>query len=125
MGRISCESQGNKRRGGGGGRDGGREKKARDDRKSNKPGGDQWVNERRNEDFEAYYKQQGIVPEGEWEEFIKVLGTDLPVTFRINGSGRFADHLRDKLQKDFFSHFSNGDIMVRVAWRMHVNATWL
>ena len=58
------------------------------------------------------------MPEGEWDEFMATLGRDLPVTFRINGSGRFADHLRDKLQSDFFSHFSNGDLMVRTNGRV-------
>ncbi|GAX75610.1 hypothetical protein CEUSTIGMA_g3054.t1 [Chlamydomonas eustigma] len=74
----------------------------------------QWLDtaSKRNDDFEEYYKEQDIVPEGEWESFIKILGTELPVTFRINGSGRFADNLRDKLQSDFFSHFRKGDLMV-------------
>lgn len=66
-----------------------------------------------NADFEEYYKEQGIVPEGEWDAFMTTLRKALPVTFRINGGGRFADYLRDKMQSDFFSHFSNGDIMVR------------
>ena len=67
---------------------------------------------KRNAEFEEYYKKQDIVPEGEWDAFLSCLASELPVTFRINGSGRFADHLRDKLQSDFFSHFSNGDLMV-------------
>lgn len=68
-----------------------------------------------NPDFEEYYKAQNIVPEGEWDEFIASLRKPLPVTFRINGSGKFADHLRDKLQSDFFSHFSDGTLQVWVA----------
>ena len=45
--------------------------------------------------FEAYYKAQKIVPEGEWEEFMTSLRTALPLTFRINGSGKFATDMRD------------------------------
>ena len=56
-----------------------------------------------NEAFEEYYKRQGIVPEGEWEAFMACLRTPLPATFRINGTGRFAAQLRDKLETDFFS----------------------
>lgn len=49
---------------------------------------------------------QGIVPEGEWDAFMETLRKPLPTTFRINGRGRFAADLRDRLQKDFFSQFS-------------------
>lgn len=58
------------------------------------------------------------MPEGEWDAFVNCLRRPLPVTFRINGSGRFADHLRDKLQSDFFSHFGKDTLLVR-AWSMH------
>jgi len=46
---------------------------------------------------------QGIVPEGEWDAFMTALATPLPATFRINGSGKFAAQLRDKLENDFFA----------------------
>ncbi len=49
---------------------------------------------------------QGIVPEGEWEEFMAALRRPLPAAFRINGSGKFAADLRDRLTQDFFSQFS-------------------
>lgn len=55
---------------------------------------------------------QGIVPDGEWDAFLATLRRPLPVTFRINGSGKFADHLRDKLQQDFFAQFGSGELMV-------------
>ena len=48
---------------------------------------------------------QGIVPEGEWDAFIKQLRTPLPTTFRINGRGKFAADLRNRLEQDFFSQF--------------------
>ncbi|WIA32878.1 hypothetical protein OEZ86_006052 [Tetradesmus obliquus] len=65
-----------------------------------------------NEAFEEYYKVQDIVPEGEWQEFLDILKKPLPITFRINGSGRFAAELVTKLQTDFFSHFSEGPVML-------------
>ncbi|EIE23789.1 tRNA-methyltransferase, partial [Coccomyxa subellipsoidea C-169] len=49
---------------------------------------------------------QGIVPEGEWDAFMATLRKPLPTTFRINGRGRFAADLRDRLQQDFFSQFN-------------------
>jgi hypothetical protein len=70
-------------------------------------------NEQTNESFEEYYKAQGIVPEGQWEDFLAALRRQLPTTFRINGSGQFANDLRDRLQSDFFSQFNKDDIMVR------------
>ncbi|KAK9905535.1 hypothetical protein WJX75_001721 [Coccomyxa subellipsoidea] len=69
--------------------------------------GDQWATPtHENADFEEYYKMQGIVPEGEWDAFMETLRKPLPTTFRINGRGRFAADLRDRLQQDFFSQFS-------------------
>jgi hypothetical protein len=55
---------------------------------------------------------QGVVPEGEWDAFIDVLRQPLPTTFRINGSGRYADGLRQKLESDFFANFAQGPIYV-------------
>ncbi|OWF56488.1 tRNA (cytosine(34)-C(5))-methyltransferase [Mizuhopecten yessoensis] len=40
---------------------------------------------RRNELFEIFYSGVGIVPEGEWDQFLKTLREPLPVTFRITG----------------------------------------
>ncbi|KIY95157.1 tRNA-(m5C) methyltransferase [Monoraphidium neglectum] len=62
--------------------------------------------------FAEYYKAQGVVPEGEWDAFIDVLRQPLPTTFRINGSGRYADGLRQKLESDFFANFAQGPIYV-------------
>ena len=62
--------------------------------------------------FVEYYKKQGVVPEGQWDEFMEVLKTPLPTTFRINGTGKFAIDLRDKLESDFLSNFNKDPIMV-------------
>ncbi|XP_060081497.1 RNA cytosine-C(5)-methyltransferase NSUN2-like [Ylistrum balloti] len=40
---------------------------------------------RRNELFEKFYSGVGMVPEGEWDSFLKTLQEPLPVTFRITG----------------------------------------
>lgn len=55
---------------------------------------------------------QDIVPEGEWEQFTEALKKPLPITFRINGSGRYANELRETLETDFFAGFSKGPIIV-------------
>lgn len=76
--------------------------------------GDGWAEpELKNELFEEYYKAQQICPEEEFEDFLEALRKPLPTTFRINGSGKFADDLRAKLEKDFFSKFNAGPIRVR------------
>ena len=96
-------------RGGGGGRDGGgafardfKRQKRGDDRNASDHGGHADI-VRENAQFEAYYKAQKIVPEQEWEEFLTSLRTPLPMTFRINGSGKFATDLRDNLEGTLFA----------------------
>lgn len=64
----------------------------------------------KNELFEEYYRGQGIVPEGEFDAFLAALRKPLPITFRINGSGKFANELRDKLQSDFFANFASMEV---------------
>lgn len=56
-----------------------------------------------NQKFEDYYKLQGIVPEGEWDAFMTTLRKPLPVTFRINGRGRFAEALRLSIESKWGS----------------------
>ena len=50
---------------------------------------------------------QKIVPEGEWDAFMEKLRSPLPTTFRINGRGKFAADLRNRLEQDFFSQFQD------------------
>jgi hypothetical protein len=57
--------------------------------------------------FEDYYKKQAICPDGEWNDFMDVLQTPLPIAFRINGSGQFAAELRRRFESDFFSKFTS------------------
>lgn len=65
---------------------------------------------RTNAAFEAYYKAQKIVPEGEWDAFLESLRTPLPMTFRINGSGKFATDLRDNLEGTLFAELLATDL---------------
>lgn len=65
-----------------------------------------------NEAFELYYKEQGICPEDEWEEFFNTLVKPLPIVFRINGSGKFADALRQRFEDDFFSGFTKESLVI-------------
>ncbi|XP_046563738.1 RNA cytosine-C(5)-methyltransferase NSUN2-like [Haliotis rubra] len=72
--------------------------------------------ERKNELFVKYYKEQKIVPEGEWETFEEILKTDLPVTFRITGSRKQAGELLRVIKGQYFSNLVNqtleGDIKI-------------
>ncbi|DBA68056.1 TPA: hypothetical protein ACH3X2_014076 [Trebouxia sp. C0005] len=87
-------------------------KQSRPDKWSEKSRSQPERSEYNNELFVEYYKKQGVVPEGQWEEFMEVLKTPLPTTFRINGTGKFATDLRDKLESDFLSNFNKDPIMV-------------
>uniref|UniRef100_K3WGW8 SAM-dependent MTase RsmB/NOP-type domain-containing protein n=1 Tax=Globisporangium ultimum (strain ATCC 200006 / CBS 805.95 / DAOM BR144) TaxID=431595 RepID=K3WGW8_GLOUD len=54
-----------------------------------------------NDNFIKYYQAQGVVPEAEWEQFMKFLATPLPTTFRINNSCPFAERIRERIATDF------------------------
>ncbi|KAL9329660.1 hypothetical protein ACSQ67_004663 [Phaseolus vulgaris] len=51
--------------------------------------------------FDFYYKEQGIVDLQQWDQFVAVLRTPLPATFRINSSSQFSDDIRSQLENDF------------------------
>lgn len=51
--------------------------------------------------FDAYYKEQGIVPSHEWESFVECLRKPLPAAFRINSSSQFSTDLRSQLEDEF------------------------
>ncbi|KAL3527620.1 hypothetical protein ACH5RR_012276 [Cinchona calisaya] len=54
-----------------------------------------------NPSFDEYYKEQGIVPEEEWDAFMACLRTALPAAFRINSSSPFYGDIRSQLENDF------------------------
>ncbi|GAU19133.1 hypothetical protein TSUD_79560 [Trifolium subterraneum] len=54
-----------------------------------------------NPSFDSYYKEQLIVDPQEWDQFVAILRTPLPASFRINASSQFADDIRSQLENDF------------------------
>ncbi|XP_078606922.1 RNA cytosine-C(5)-methyltransferase NSUN2-like isoform X2 [Branchiostoma floridae x Branchiostoma japonicum] len=56
-----------------------------------------------NKDFERFYKGQGIVPEGEWDQFLEGLRSPLPATFRITGYKSHAQELLRRVKGQYIS----------------------
>ncbi|KAJ4758815.1 S-adenosyl-L-methionine-dependent methyltransferases superfamily protein [Rhynchospora pubera] len=54
-----------------------------------------------NPGFDEYYKEQRIVGQEEWDEFISTLRKPLPAAFRINASAQFSEDIRSQLEKEF------------------------
>lgn len=48
----------------------------------------------------------------EWEAFIAALKRPLPITFRINGQGKFADRLVARLESNFMQQFTEEPVVV-------------
>lgn len=54
--------------------------------------------------FEKYYKEQKLVPDGEWDRFMETLRNSLPATFRITSTtNNDAFCLKQCLQERFFT----------------------
>lgn len=51
--------------------------------------------------FDAYYKEQGFIPETEWDEFSAALRRELPTTFRVTGSRAHAEAINDHITTKF------------------------
>uniref|UniRef100_A0A7G3B0Z9 tRNA (cytosine(34)-C(5))-methyltransferase n=1 Tax=Lutzomyia longipalpis TaxID=7200 RepID=A0A7G3B0Z9_LUTLO len=60
---------------------------------------------RENASFSKYYKQQKIVPEGEWETFIKSLQSNLPTAFRVTGYRGESETLLDIIKSEYFTEY--------------------
>uniref|UniRef100_A0A0K8RH15 Putative trna cytosine-5-methylase n=1 Tax=Ixodes ricinus TaxID=34613 RepID=A0A0K8RH15_IXORI len=60
-----------------------------------------------NEAFEAYYKAQNIVPEEEWDDFMKALRRGLPAAFRITGFLPESRHLLSVIKSQYFTNLLN------------------
>lgn len=56
-----------------------------------------WTLERKNDIFSNYYKSMNFFPEEEFDDFIRVLRTDLPSTFRITSTSSYAKLLRERI----------------------------
>ncbi|EFN60724.1 tRNA (cytosine-5-)-methyltransferase CG6133 [Camponotus floridanus] len=65
---------------------------------------------RENQDFENYYKTQGIIPGDKWDAFINTMKTNLPVAFRITGSKAEAKALLEIIKSDFFKEILNANM---------------
>ena len=74
---------------------------ARDDSKAQKNWSDLL---RDNEKWEKYYKNLGLIPENEWDEFKKTCQAPLPLTFRVTGS---RNHAKEVLQLFKEKHLPN------------------
>jgi len=94
---------------GGGWKKGKRKKENVWDGDRTKPAG-YFESRKHSEAFCRYYKAQKIVPPEEWDTFIKVLKTTLPVTFRINPMCVHFEHLKKELMTSF--QFDGKDIEV-------------
>ncbi|KAH0618043.1 hypothetical protein JD844_016993 [Phrynosoma platyrhinos] len=57
--------------------------------------------------FEHYYGTLGIVPQGEWENFMKALREPLPATLRITGYKSHAKEILHCLKNKYFKELEN------------------
>lgn len=48
----------------------------------------------------------------EWDAFVLCLKKPLPITFRINGQGRFADRLLAQMESNFMKQFTEEPVVV-------------
>lgn len=59
------------------------------------------------EAFDKYYKAQGLIPEGEWDRFMQVARSPLPMTFRITSSRDSSQAVNDHVKNEFVPHLSD------------------
>ncbi|KAK7683830.1 hypothetical protein QCA50_013206 [Cerrena zonata] len=59
-----------------------------------------------NERFEKYYKTQNILPDTEWDDFLKSVRQPLPTTFRVTGSRQAARLLNDTIKETHVPHLA-------------------
>ncbi|KAF8582579.1 S-adenosyl-L-methionine-dependent methyltransferase [Ramaria rubella] len=69
--------------------------------------GNPWVQELKNEKFEAYYLKQNIIPLEEWPKFMKTLKEPLPTTFRLAGSRETVHELNDIIRSTYVPQLSD------------------
>ncbi|CAK5054625.1 unnamed protein product [Meloidogyne enterolobii] len=60
-----------------------------------------------NEKLFSFYRQQRIIPESEWDDFVAALRRELPVSFRIQCSLRERDYLDEYIQSKFVKEIEN------------------
>lgn len=60
--------------------------------------------------FEHYYKEQGLVPEGEFEQFMEAMREPLPATIRITGYKSHAKEILHCLKDKYFKDIQEVEI---------------
>ncbi|XP_056154296.1 RNA cytosine C(5)-methyltransferase NSUN2 [Lampris incognitus] len=60
--------------------------------------------------FEKYYKEQGLVPEGEFEQFMDAMREPLPATIRITGYKSHAREILNCLKEKYFKEIQELEI---------------
>uniref|UniRef100_A0A3B3ZKG0 Uncharacterized protein n=1 Tax=Periophthalmus magnuspinnatus TaxID=409849 RepID=A0A3B3ZKG0_9GOBI len=60
--------------------------------------------------FEHYYKEQGLVPDGEFEQFMEALREPLPATIRITGYKSHAKEILHCLKDKYFKDIQDLEI---------------
>ncbi|XP_060915385.1 RNA cytosine C(5)-methyltransferase NSUN2 [Labrus mixtus] len=60
--------------------------------------------------FEHYYKEQGLVPEGEFEQFMQAMREPLPATIRITGYKSHAKEILHCLKDKYFKDIQEVEI---------------
>lgn len=71
-----------------------------------KPRQDYDLSSGQNESFDKYYKAQGLLEEGEWDQFLGVAKAPLPLTFRITSSRVAAKAVNQQVEQVFVPHLS-------------------
>ncbi|XP_077404450.1 RNA cytosine C(5)-methyltransferase NSUN2 [Vanacampus margaritifer] len=60
--------------------------------------------------FEHYYKEQGLIPEGEFEQFMDIMREPLPATIRITGYKSHAKEILHCLKEKYFKDIQELEI---------------
>lgn len=82
-------------------------KPRRDNRKSRFDADYTADDERNNPYFEAYYREQGIVPPEEFDALLETLATPLATSFRITASGKFRESIQERLRGEMCELFQS------------------
>lgn len=84
---------------------GGRPAPRRDNRKSRYDADYTGEDEKHNADFEAYYREQNIVPEDEFATLIKTFTIPLPTSFRVTSDSAFRNNIQETLHGEMTDLF--------------------
>ncbi|XP_057564515.1 RNA cytosine C(5)-methyltransferase NSUN2 isoform X2 [Hippopotamus amphibius kiboko] len=60
--------------------------------------------------FERYYRELGIVPDGEWDQFMEALREPLPATLRITGYKSHAKEILHCLKNKYFKELEDLEV---------------